>query len=166
MSLQEWLTVAFLAASPVSELRGAMPVAYYAFGWSLQLSWVFSVLINALAGILVFLFLPRVANQLAHRSKKLTWFYDFLAQRALKQHCARFKLKGLMGLFIFIAIPLPLTGAWTGALLAYLFNFPRRATILTIIAAVTTAGLLVTGVIATGEALPALIRELIIGKIG
>ena len=166
MSLQEWLTVAFLAASPVSELRGAIPVAYYAFGWPLQLSWIFSVLINALAGVLVFLLLPLVASQLARRSKKLTWFYGFLAQRAIRQHGARFKLNGLAGLFIFIAIPLPLTGAWAGALLAYLFNFPRRATILTIIAAVTTAGLLVTGVIATGEALPALIRELIIGKIG
>ena len=165
MDLNSWLTVMLLAASPVSELRGAIPVAYYVFGWPLQLSWAVSVVINALAGIMVFLLLPRVVALLTRRFKKLALLYNIYSQSALRRHGVKFKLRGLIGLFIFIAIPLPFTGAWTGALLAYLFNFPKRATALVTVGAVATAGLLVVGVMALGQAVPALIRELIIGKI-
>ncbi len=51
-----------------------------------------------------------------------------------------------LGLFLFVAIPLPGTGAWTGALVAALFDMRARYAIPSIFAGVLVAGFLMTGI--------------------
>ena len=61
---------------------------------------------------------------------------------ATKKPKAKMTLAMFFGLMLFVAIPLPATGAWTGALIAALFNFPKKRSLLAI-----TLGVLVSGVI-------------------
>lgn len=164
MTLTQLVSVIVLAALPVSELRGALPLAYLAFHWPLPFAFVLTVVINALTGIFVFLLLEPVSFWLRRYIPPLAEFYDRVVLRVQERHSTRFREWRYWALFSFITLPLPFTGVWTGALLAHLGGFERYKTITVIVAAVTVAGFIVTGVLLLGDAVPALLRGLLLGR--
>ena len=54
---------------------------------------------------------------------------------------------GILGILIFVAIPLPLTGAWTGTLGAWILGLDRKKTILAVVGGVVVAGVIVTAIV-------------------
>lgn len=143
-----WIVAGVLSLLPVSELRGAIPYAL-ANHLSVPLAFLFCTLLNLLIAPAVYLFLSTVHNLL----DRIGWYHRFLA--ALLER-ARGKIKsevdryGYLGVMLFVAIPLPMTGAYTGTLGAWVLGLDRRKTMLAVSAGVLVAGAVVTVVAALG----------------
>lgn len=139
--------VMIVGALPISELRGAIPLAL-SFGMPLVKAFWLSVLGNCLiVAPALFLFEP-VTNVL-RKFKIWARFFDWVFERTKKNSDSIQKYEAL-GLAIFVAIPLPMTGAWSGVIAASLFKIRFRYAFLAIIAGVICAGLIVSALCALG----------------
>lgn len=136
------LTIA-VSMLPVLELRAAIPFGVAAGLGPIQ-AMLASIVGNMLPVPFIILFVRRVFAWLRNMSPKLEGLVCRLEARAEgkweKVH--RYERLGLM---ILVAIPLPGTGAWTGALIAALVNMSLKHSIPPIFAGVVIAGLLITG---------------------
>jgi uncharacterized membrane protein len=125
---------------PIAELRGALPLAL-SFGMPLAKAFWLSVLGNSLFVVPgLFLFEP-VSNWL-RKFKVWARFFDWFFERTKRNADAIQKYEAL-GLAIFVAIPLPMTGAWSGVIAATLFKIRFRYAFPAIIAGVLGAGIIV-----------------------
>jgi uncharacterized membrane protein len=137
------LWVFFISALPFVELRGAIPVGA-ALGLDWHLSFILSVLGNMLPVPFILIFMKRVIKWMKS-TKKLKGIAERIENHTLKKS----KLVGNIeaaGLIILIAIPLPGTGAWTGAMIALLLNMKLRYAVFCILIGVILAGIIVTGI--------------------
>jgi uncharacterized membrane protein len=137
------LWVFFISALPFVELRGAIPVGA-ALGLDWHLSFILSVLGNMLPVPFILIFMKRVIKWMKS-TKKLKGIAERIENHTLKKS----KLVGNIeaaGLIILIAIPLPGTGAWTGAMTALLLNMKLRYAVFCILIGVILAGIIVTGI--------------------
>jgi uncharacterized membrane protein len=144
--MREELIILGMAALPVVELRGAIPLALHLFQWSPLRAMFWSMLGNYLPVIVLLWSLPLIARWLAAH---LPWghrWWQWLCLRTETRHAPRFRRWGALALVFFVAVPLPFTGAWTGALAAYLFGVPKRWALFLIGVGITLAALLVTAV--------------------
>lgn len=152
-----YLLTILLGLIPVSELRGAIPYAYFN-GVPLWLSFVIGVLSNALVPVIGFAFLHTL-----HRILDKWSFYHNLFEktvaRAQKNVGSKVSKYGLLGLMLFVAIPLPITGAWTGTLGAWVLGLDRKKSLLFILLGVLVAGIVVTTVIYTGSGIASLFTK-------
>jgi len=139
--------VMIVGALPVSELRGAIPLAL-SFGMPLQKAFWLGVLGN-LIPIIPILFLLEPVSERLRKLRPWSRFFDWLFKRTKKKADLIQKYEAL-GLAIFVAIPLPMTGAWTGAIAASLFKIRFRYALIAIIAGVLCAGLIVCALCALG----------------
>ena len=141
-----WLVVLILAASPISELRGAIPLALGVYGFSPVDAYLLSVLGNLIPVIPLLLFLGPVSEWLRRfpaMDRFFTWLFARTQRKYIKDH-EGFSLTALM---IFVAIPLPMTGAWTGCAIAFLLGLDTKRSFLAISAGVLIAGALVTATV-------------------
>lgn len=139
--------VMIVAALPISELRGAIPVAL-AFGMPFQKAYVLSVIGNALPVIPV-LFLFQPVSERLRKLKIFSGFFNWLEMRTLKKSDTIQKYE-LLGLVIFVAIPLPMTGAYSGAIAATLLKMKFRYGFIGTILGILGAGLIVSALCAVG----------------
>jgi len=93
--------------------------------------------------VLPILFLIGPAERLLRRFATMNRFFDWLFKRTVSRSAVIKKYESL-GLILFVALPLPMTGAWTGSLAAYLFKLPLRLAIPCIIFGILIAGVVVT----------------------
>lgn len=125
---------------PVLELRGAIPIGV-AHGLDYRVAIAVSILGNLVPVPFIVLFIRKIFAWLRTKSERLNGFVTRMEQRALKKsdtvRRARF-----WGLFIFVAIPLPGTGAWTGCLAATLLDLKFWPSVLAVLCGVMTAGLI------------------------
>ena len=142
------LIVLLISMVPLIELRGAIPVA---IGMDLGLpEWL--VLIVAIIGNIIpvpiiYFFARKVLDWGSKRKwKPFKQFCDFCLKKGEKGGEKLLKKAGNYGtyfaLFLFVAIPLPGTGAWTGTLAASILKLDFKKTMLAVIAGVLTAGLI------------------------
>ncbi len=134
-------TVIIMGALPVAELRGAIPLALY-YGMPLAKAFWLSVLGNIIF-IVPALFLFEPVTRRLRRFKPCAGFFDWLFERTRKKADAIQKYEAL-GLAIFVAIPLPMTGAWSGVIAASLFKIRFRYAFIAIVAGVICAGIIVS----------------------
>ena len=134
------LTTFFMAMVPVIELRGALPVGVAA-GLPVWAATIIAILGNMVPIPFILLLLRRVFRWM-RKLPKIGAVVDKLEQRAhLKGETVR-KYRTL-GLIILVAIPLPGTGAWTGALVADVLDIRMKTAIPAIFAGVCIAGVIV-----------------------
>ena len=139
--------VMIVSALPISELRGAIPLAL-SFGMSLSKAFWLSVLGNCIfVAPALFLFEP--VTKVLRKFKIWSRFFDWVFERTKKNSDSIQKYEAL-GLAIFVAIPLPMTGAWSGVIAASLFKIRFRYALISIIAGVICAGLIVSALCALG----------------
>ena len=134
---------AVLAMMPVVELRGALPWAI-ARGLNPWFSFVLCVLFNMVPVPFILLFLNKILAWM-ETTKTFAGMAKWLKERAHKKSDAYYKYE-MLGLFILVAIPLPGTGAWTGALVAALLDIRLRTAIPAIFVGLLIAGALTLGV--------------------
>jgi len=144
---KEWVTV-IIAALPISELRGAIPLAL-AMGFSPMKAFWLSMLGNSLPVIPALFLLEPVSNALM-RYKPWKKFIDRLYART-KAKADLIQRYEALGLMLFVAVPLPMTGAWTGCIAASLFRIKFRYAFPAIFFGVVIAGLIVTAVCLLGK---------------
>ncbi|NLI97252.1 small multi-drug export protein [bacterium] len=136
------LVVFFLSMLPISELRGAVPLGILAF----KIPWLEASLIALLGNILpvipILLFLDAIMKLLG-KMPIFKRFFEWLRKRAQRKG-GLIERYEYLGLFIFVAIPLPMTGAWTGALISSVLRLQFLPSIVTIFLGVITADVVVT----------------------
>ena len=140
--LSNVLTVLGLAASPISELRGAIPVAIIRFDFPWYYAFLISIIGNILPVPFILLFLDSVSKLLSKVelfNRILAWLFERTRRRG--KIIERYERIGLM---LFVAIPLPVTGAWTGSLAAVLFGLKFKHAFISIFAGILIAGVIVT----------------------
>ena len=132
-----------LAMTPIGELRAAIPVglAVYKINWLLV--YLVAVAGNLIPPIFILFLLEPVSRQL-RKIKSFDKFFIWLFERTRNRAGQRVKKYGPLALTLFVAVPLPITGAWTGSLIAYLFKIPFRKAFPAIAAGVALAGVAVT----------------------
>ena len=133
------LYVWLLSMVPVIELRGAIPLGA-ALGLPIYTNYLVSVLGNFLPVPFILLFIRRILEWMK-TTRRLSKIALWLEGKAEK-HSDKVTRYATFGLFLFVAIPLPGTGAWTGALIDALFRMRMKHTLLSILFGVMTAGLI------------------------
>ena len=126
--------------TPIVELRAALP-AGIAMGLDPWLAYFICVVFNMLPVPVIILFLRPVLDWMRRRGglfHKIAHWVDSKAEKNAKVY----RKYELLGLFILVAVPLPGTGAWTGALVASFLDMRLKRAVPVIFAGVATAGLL------------------------
>ena len=155
---------AVLSFMPISELRGAIP---FAVAHNIPWYWAypFAAFLNALVAPACWLFLATVHKLFYGTSpeKGIRWyknFFDRFVERARQKLSGGVERWGWIGIALFVAIPLPITGAWTGTLGAWVLGVSKRRTMAAVILGVCISGAVVTAVVMLGvEALHLFVKK-------
>lgn len=149
----EPLAVTLLAMLPIFELRLAIPFALGALDMPIWQAYVWSVLGNLLPVPFILALLGPVTAWAEDHWSGLHRFLERLFSHTRRRHTARFDRLRDLALITFVAIPLPVTGAWSGALAAFVFGVERRKAFGLIAVGVLIAGVVVTLLWQGGSAL-------------
>ena len=145
-----FLQVFFAAMTPVGELRISIPIGIHI----LDLPWYQVLPISIIGNLLPVLLLVPCLHVGAIWLRKyptfLTKMLDWRAASLLHTHNNQFAKYGPVFLVFLVAIPLPMTGAWTGSLASWVFGIPARKSILLIAVGIVIAGTIVTVLTETG----------------
>lgn len=141
------LTTIIISALPVAELRGGIPVAL-AMGVS-PVRALFLAVAGNLLPLVPLIFLLEPLSEILRRLPLLNRFFAWFFERTRKKARLVEKYEAL-GLMLFVAIPLPMTGMWSGAIAASLFKIPARYALPAIAAGVVIAGVIVSVLCVTG----------------
>jgi uncharacterized membrane protein len=142
--LGQMLITFIVSLLPIIELRGAIPIGV-AMGLSPVTAAVISVVGNMLPIPFIVIFIRRIFIWMQKKSARLARIAGKLESKALEKGSRLYKGE-LIGLMVFVAIPLPGTGAWTGALIAAILGIRLKAAFPAIAAGVVIAGILVLGI--------------------
>lgn len=143
------LITAFLALAPISELRGAIPYAM-AMDIPFYFAYFLGVFFNALVAPLVYIFLNTFHKIFYKRMHWYQNFFDRFVQKAQNKIHDKVEKYGYWGILIFVAIPLPITGAYTGTLGSWILGLDKKKTMLAVIGGVMISGIIVTTVVSLG----------------
>lgn len=138
------LATMLIASLPIAELRVAIPVAIGGYKLSAVSAFIFSVIGNALPAIIIFKFIGPVSDWMMKKSEIMKKFFEWLFARTRYKFKDRYKKYGVLALVLFVAIPLPITGAWTGSLAAFLFGIPPKRAFWLILTGICLAGIIVS----------------------
>jgi uncharacterized membrane protein len=132
------------AMTPIGELRAALPIALLSYKMSIVPAYILSVIGNMIPVFLLLLFWKYFVELLMKHSKTFNKFFTWLFERTRKKFEGKYKKWGKLALILFVAIPLPITGAWTGTVAAWLFDFKYWESIGLIFLGVCISGVIVT----------------------
>lgn len=145
---KEYLKIVFLSLLPVSELRGAIPYGFFT-GMNMYAVFALSVISNALVPLFGYVFIDTVHRLLLNIPIYKTLF-DKIVIRSRNKVQDNVNKYGMIGLMLFVAVPLPVTGAWTGLIGAWVLDLDRKKSCMFIALGVLIAGMIVTTVLLTG----------------
>ena len=141
IEMSKEIMVMIIAALPVLELRWAIPQALF---WKMPLLKAFSLaVIGNIVPVVPALFLLEPVSNKLRKFKLWARFFDWFSERTKKNAELVQKYEAL-GLALFVAVPIPGTGAWAGCLAASMFKIKFRYALLAICAGVLGAGIIVS----------------------
>ena len=141
--LLHYLSVFFCSMVPIIELRGAIPMGA-ALGISWPVNFAICIVGNMLPIPFILLFIRHILAWMK-TTKRLSRIALWLEEKAA-QKSARVMKYATFGLTVFVGIPLPGTGAWTGALVAALLNMRMKYALPSIFAGVLLAAFIMSGI--------------------
>lgn len=142
------LYVILLSLLPISELRGGIPYAV-AHDMGLIQAFFICVAANILVIPLLYLFFETLHKPL-YRLKPYRYLFDKWVVRTRTKAEAKVGRYGYWGVMLFVAIPLPVTGAYTGTMAAWLLDLDRKKSFWYLALGVVIAGVIVSAATATG----------------
>lgn len=143
------LVILIISALPIVERTGA-PLAIATYHMSIWEAFVISSIGMMLPVVPLLLLLDPVSSWLAKKSRLMDRLLNWLFEHTRRKHSEKIDRYGAVGLFFFVAVPLPGTGSWSGALLAYLFNIDFKYSMPSMLLGAIVAGFLAS--IATASA--------------
>ena len=135
------LYVFLIAMAPVIELRGAIPTGAL-LGLPFWQNFLAAAIGNMLPVPFILLFIPKILDFL-ERFGPFKGIVGWVRRKADK-HSEKILRASFFGLLIFVMIPCPGTGAWTGSLVATLFNLPKRRSFVAVLLGVLGCGVIMT----------------------
>ena len=141
--------VAFVSMLPIFELRGGIPLGIIGYG----ITWWKVFLVSIIANIFPVPFILKLMYPIEkwlRQWKKWDRLFSWLFSHTRKRTQKKIERWEELGLILFVAIPLPVTGAWTGSLAAYIFNLKFRKALACIIMGVIIAAIVITLASITG----------------
>ncbi len=129
---------------PIFELRGAIPVAHFVFALPAWQTYLISVIGNLVPVLPILWLLDPTSRWLMRHFRFMERFFDWLFDRTRRRTEQKVKKYGALGLMLFVAIPLPVTGAWTGCVAAFVFGIRIRSAFPPVVAGVLIAGVVVS----------------------
>ena len=138
LPFNELIQVVFITLLPYLELRGSIPYAILYLKWNPIEAFLVAVITNILLILPAFFFLDLFFKFF----EKISFAKKGLEKIHKKSHDLIEKY-GFLGLMLFVAVPLPGTGAYAGSLAAYLLDIPRKKAFIAISLGVIIAGILV-----------------------
>jgi len=148
MNLGDALWVFLTSAAPVSELRGGIPLALFEFDFTWYNAFWIAFLGNLFPVPLLLIFLEplsRLLSRIKLMGRILNWIFERSRQRG-----RIIEKYGKIGLVLLVAIPLPMTGAWTGSIAAFLLGIRFKHAFLPILTGILIAGIIVTAICVAG----------------
>ena len=130
---------------PVSELRGAIPVAIGVYNLNPLEAYFIAIIGNIIPVIFILKYIDFISKYLMSKSKFFHKFFTYLFEHTRKKHSNKFEKWGALALITFVAIPLPVTGGWSGALAAFVFGIPFWRALSLISFGIIIAGVIVMG---------------------
>lgn len=139
---REWC-IFFCSMIPVIELRGAIPM-----GWAMGLPWWLTYIISIAGNLLpvpfILLFINKIikwmsASKVGFFNKVANWLL-----RKAEKNREKIEKYAFWGVALFVAVPLPITGAWTGSLVAAVINMKFRTAFLSALLGIMMAGAVMT----------------------
>lgn len=153
--MPNFIYVFLISMLPFIELRGAIPVGA-ALGLPFYVNFPVAVVANLIPVPFILLFIPKILEFLK-RFKPFRPIVEWLHKKAYRGSQKILgknedgatnenkKIAGIfLGLMLFVALPLPTTGAWTGSLVAALFNFPKKTSFFAVALGVVLCGVIMT----------------------
>lgn len=139
----KYLITFIVSMTPIIELRGAIPI-----GVGMGLSYFEAFIISFIGNIVPIYFIVKYIRPLFDffgRWKFFKKIIDWATEKATKQIENNDTLQKftMLGLFLFVAIPLPGTGAWVGSLVANFLNLPVKKAFWPLAAGVLAAGIII-----------------------
>jgi len=139
--IQQIIMIFLISMVPVIELRGALPIAMIAgVPWYIALP--VAIAGNLLPTPFILLFVKKVFDWI-RRHTRLGKLVDKIEKRG-ERNIGKVQKYERLGLAVFVAIPLPGTGAWTGSLIGVLMNMSPKKALPALAAGVVSAGIIVT----------------------
>ena len=144
----KFLFTMLVSMVPIAELRVGLPIGV-ALRLPYPVAFVAAVIGNILPAPFIVVYIRRIFQWMRRHMPKLDGLVDSLEKKAhLKgQKVSKYKY---LGLLLFVAIPLPGTGAWTGSLAAAFLDMPLRKALPSIVLGVLLAGCIMLGLTAVG----------------
>jgi len=140
-SIPNEIKLIVISLLPIIELRGAIPV-----GVLLGMPPIESFLISVVGNLIPVPFIILLGRPIFNWLKKTKLFSRLMEklEKRIEKKADSVMKKAALGLFIFVAIPLPGTGSWTGALIASMFDMRFKYALPAIVLGVLTAGIIMT----------------------
>ena len=140
----KYIATFIISMTPIIELRGAIPIAVFSF----HLSYIEAFIISLIGNIIPIYFIVKYIRPLFDffgRWKPFKIIIDFATKKATSKIETDEKLQNFtaLGLFLFVAIPIPGTGAWVGSLIANFLNLPMKKAFPPLALGVLTAGIII-----------------------
>lgn len=138
------LYVLLVAAVPISELRGAIPLALSFYKLSVAEAYFWAVLGNMIPILFLLWFWPTLAQTLMKRFKFFNKLFTWVFERTRRKIDKKIQRYGQFALVVFVAVPFPGTGAWTGSIVAFLSGLSYWRALGLIFLGILIAGAIVT----------------------
>jgi uncharacterized membrane protein len=161
--LPEWFRIFFFSMVPWLESRYVIPFAIN-LGWEWWTALPLAVAGNMLPIPIILLFF-KYAEKWLRKYKFWSRFMDWFFTRTRDRANETIRKYEYLGLLVFVALPIPFTGAWTGALIAYLFNLKFGKSLIAIFIGVISAAGIMTVVTLTGIDLLYIVAGVIIAGV-
>jgi len=146
----DWLKIFFLSMIPWLESRYIIPIALLSYHFNWWQVMPIAILGNMLPVpfiLLFFKFIEKYLRRFNFWSNVMNWLFD----KTRKKADIKIRRYEHIGLLLFVAVPLPFTGAWTGSLIAYLFDLKFGKSLITIFIGVIIAASIMTILALTGH---------------
>lgn len=148
----KYILTAIVGMIPVIELRGAIPIGVFTF----HLNYVEAFICSFIGNIIPVYFIVKYIRPLFDffgKWKPFKIIIDWASERATRKIEESTKLQNFaaLGIYLFVAIPFPGTGAWVGSLIANFLDLPPKKAIPPIILGVITAGIIVLTITAAAN---------------
>jgi len=133
-----------LSAIPVTEIRVSIPIALEVYKLPVWSAVLWSLIGNiAICAVILWLLGP-ISEFLKKQANIFDRFFTWLFERTRKKFYQKHQRYGDMALILFVAIPLPGTGCWTGSLVAWLFGIPTKKAFLLVMIGILISSVVVT----------------------
>ncbi len=149
INISKYLAVFFTSLTPIGELRASIPLGLGALKLDIFSTLLISIIGNFIPAVIIIYGLESISKFLMRKFKLMNRFFNWLFERTRRKYGKKFEKYSSFALTLFVGIPLPITGAWTGSLIAFVFGIPQKKALLDVFLGILMAAAIVTIVFKT-----------------